>query len=100
MSRPKKMLPVLGQTPGPKMDVPDPGAGGCADDCCAGDAAEATASTPATRQGNPEAPEGGFEKTVVRVEGMDCASCAATVERRVSALPGVRRATVNFAAGR
>jgi Cd2+/Zn2+-exporting ATPase len=34
------------------------------------------------------------------VEGMDCASCAATVERRVSALPGVARATVNFAAGR
>src|SRR5215208_8033182 len=31
---------------------------------------------------------------------MDCASCAATVERRVSALPGVARATVNFAAGR
>ena len=43
---------------------------------------------------------GGFERTVVRVEGMDCASCAATVERRVFALPGVRRATVNFAAGR
>jgi Zn2+/Cd2+-exporting ATPase len=36
----------------------------------------------------------------VRVEGMDCASCAATVEKRVSALPGVARATVNFAAGR
>ena len=31
---------------------------------------------------------------------MDCASCAATVERRVSALPGVASATVNFAAGR
>ena len=37
---------------------------------------------------------------MVRVEGMDCASCAATVERRISALPGVSRATVNFAAGR
>ncbi|HYQ85508.1 MAG TPA: cation transporter, partial [Rubrobacter sp.] len=36
----------------------------------------------------------------MRVEGMDCASCAATVEKRVSALPGVARATVNFAAGR
>jgi copper chaperone CopZ len=31
---------------------------------------------------------------------MDCASCAATVEKRVAALPGVRRAAVNFAAGR
>jgi Cd2+/Zn2+-exporting ATPase len=31
---------------------------------------------------------------------MDCASCAATVERRVSQLPGMHRAVVNFAAGR
>jgi Cd2+/Zn2+-exporting ATPase len=31
---------------------------------------------------------------------MDCASCAATVERGVSRLEGVHRATVNFAAGR
>src|SRR3712207_7340759 len=31
---------------------------------------------------------------------MDCASCAATVEKRVGQLPGVRRAVVNFAAGR
>ncbi|MBA3952256.1 MAG: cation-translocating P-type ATPase [Rubrobacter sp.] len=105
MSRPKKMLPILGQTPEPEQAAPDPEADGCADDCCSGVAAEASASTPATRQKNPEVPEGGpvgggFEKTVVRVEGMDCASCAATVERRVAALPGVRRATVNFAAGR
>jgi Cd2+/Zn2+-exporting ATPase len=42
----------------------------------------------------------GAERTVVRVEGMDCASCAATVEKRVAALPGMRRAVVNFAAGR
>lgn len=39
-------------------------------------------------------------KTVLRVEGMDCAGCAATVEKRVATLPGMRRATVNFAAGR
>ena len=31
---------------------------------------------------------------------MDCASCAATVERRVGRLPGMHRAVVNFAAGR
>src|SRR5919107_2190996 len=31
---------------------------------------------------------------------MVCASCAATVERRVGHLPGVHRAVVNFAAGR
>ena len=31
---------------------------------------------------------------------MDCASCATTVEKRVAALQGIRRAVVNFAAGR
>jgi Cd2+/Zn2+-exporting ATPase len=31
---------------------------------------------------------------------MDCASCALTVEKSVSRIPGVRRAAVNFAAGR
>jgi Cd2+/Zn2+-exporting ATPase len=41
-----------------------------------------------------------MERTVVRVEGMDCASCAATVEKNVGRLPGVHSATVNFAAGR
>ena len=42
----------------------------------------------------------GAERTVVRIEGMDCASCATTVEKRVAQLPGVHRAVVNFAAGR
>ena len=114
MSRQKKTLPVLGQAPAPEPETPDParaGGGGCADDCCSGVEAPARANAaspeawPTTREANPEAIErafagGGFERTVVRVEGMDCASCAATVERRVFALPGVRRATVNFAAGR
>ena len=78
MSRPKKMLPVLGQEePAEQPTVPltrkEPRAGATLD---------------------------GAERTVVRVEGMDCASCAATVEKRVTALPGMRRAVVNFAAGR
>ena len=68
------MLPVIGQEPAVE---PPP----------------ETSPTPAD-------PVGGIERSVVRVEGMDCASCAATVEKRVFALPGVRRATVNFAAGR
>ena len=46
------------------------------------------------------APVDGAIRTVVRVEGMDCASCASTVEKRVIQLPGVHQATVNFAAGR
>ncbi|MDQ3317533.1 MAG: cation transporter, partial [Actinomycetota bacterium] len=70
MSRPKKMLPVLGQAP----------------------VAEAAPA--------PEGPVGEVGRTMVRVEGMDCASCAATVEKTVVMLPGVRRAAVNFAAGR
>ena len=98
------MLPVLGQTPPPKheeAEAPHRGADGCADACCSGDAtAGAVSVTPTTREANPEGPLSGRERTVVRVEGMDCASCAATVERNVSALPGVAKVTVNFAAGR
>jgi Cd2+/Zn2+-exporting ATPase len=104
------MLPVLGQAPQePEVKKPEPAraeADGCTDDCCSGaEAVQASAATPSTREANPETPGGNaalglLEKTVVRVEGMDCASCAATVEKRVSALPGVSKATVNFAAGR
>jgi Zn2+/Cd2+-exporting ATPase len=114
VSRPKKMLPVLGQAPRePEVEEPqtaregtDGSVDGCTDDCCSGpETVEGSAATPRTRELNSEAQEVGaavgvLERTVVRVEGMDCASCAATVERRVSALPGVRTATVNFAAGR
>src|SRR5918997_3528480 len=48
----------------------------------------------------PSGSPAGLERTVVSVEGMDCANCAATVEKQVLRLPGVHRATVNFAAGR
>ena len=34
----------------------------------------------------------------VPIQGMDCASCAARIERALSAVPGVESATVNFAA--
>ncbi|HSK99906.1 MAG TPA: cation-translocating P-type ATPase [Rubrobacteraceae bacterium] len=75
--REKRLLPVLGQE------------------------SSSPPVSPATRR---ESVEGalmeGTERTVIRVEGMDCASCAATVERRVSELPGVWRAVVRFAAGR
>jgi Cd2+/Zn2+-exporting ATPase len=110
VSRPKKMLPVLGQVPRePEVKEPEAArdeADGCTDDCCQGpETAETPTATPRTREANPETPEGGaapgvLERTVVRVEGMDCASCAATVEMRVGQLPGVHNATVNFAAGR
>jgi Zn2+/Cd2+-exporting ATPase len=98
VSRPKKMLPVLGQVsqePEAARDVAD----GC---CSSPETVETSAANPRTREANPEgsAALGVLDRTVVRVEGMDCASCAATVEKRVSALPGVSKATVNFAAGR
>ena len=109
MSRPKKMLPVVGQAPpgsAAPQEAPTEEPDACCapgEDCCEGEAGLA-AATPKTREANPETPEGvpldGLERTVVRVEGMDCASCAATVERRVGQLPGMHRAVVNFAAGR
>jgi Zn2+/Cd2+-exporting ATPase len=111
VSRPKKMLPVVGQaSPGSAapQDAPTEEHDACCgpgEDCCEGETeASLVAATPKTREANPEAPEDvpleGLERTVVRVAGMDCASCAATVERRVGQLPGVHRAVVNFAAGR
>ena len=111
MRRPKKMLPVMGQAPpgseasqGASPEATDACCGSGEDSCCEGEG-NLAAATPKTREANPQTPEGGvvldgLERTVVRVEGMDCASCAATVEKRVSQLPGVRRAVVNFAAGR
>ena len=87
MSRPKKMLPVLGQEPvqGQEETAGQP----------------VHEFVPLTRkEPRQEAPLDGTERTVVRVEGMDCASCAAMVEKRVAALPGMHRAVVNFAGGR
>ena len=40
------------------------------------------------------------ERVAWRVEGMDCPSCAAKVERAVLRLPGVREPALNFAAER
>ena len=105
MSRPKKMLPVLGQA-SPEPEAPRDGGDDCTEDCCSRpETVDTSVATPRTREANSELLEesaalGALERTVVRVEGMDCASCAATVERRVSALSGVSKATVNFAAGR
>ena len=115
--REKKILPVVGQeSTGP--ETPRKESETCSEACCSGEAAATNATpvkpapkatpeaTPRTREANPESPDGdhildgGLERTVVRVEGMDCASCAVTVERRVGQIPGVHRATVNFAAGR
>jgi Zn2+/Cd2+-exporting ATPase len=86
----KKLLPMAGQT---AREAPPEHLDYCPDDCCSG-------GSPSASESNPEVPAGALTRTVLRVEGMDCASCATTVERRVSLLPGVHRAAVNFAAGR
>ncbi|MGB3634269.1 MAG: cation-translocating P-type ATPase [Rubrobacteraceae bacterium] len=108
MSRPKKVLPVVGQEtpkPGTPREEVREEADTCSDTCCSEEAASTVFAAPNTRETDPEIPTGGFaggelDRTVVRVEGMDCASCAVTVEKRVGQLPGVYRATVNFGAGR
>jgi Cd2+/Zn2+-exporting ATPase len=55
MSRSKKMLPVLGQAP--------------------------LQSPPILQEAEGSASAENLQRTIVRVEGMDCASCASTVER-------------------
>jgi Zn2+/Cd2+-exporting ATPase len=99
----KKMLPILGQ-PAQQPDTLTERVGACEDDGCSDGARGALFATPATREPNQEVPaeasDGALTRSVLRVEGMDCASCAATVEKGVVRLPGVRRAAVNFAAGR
>src|SRR5215213_3982531 len=92
----KRMLPILGQP----AQQPVPPTERVEDECCSDGAEEALVATPATRESSPEIPDGRSARTVLRVEGMDCASCAATVEKGVVRLPGVYRAAVNFAAGR
>lgn len=51
------------------------------------------------RPGGARQAETGAEPVVlqVRVEGMTCASCARRVERALTSVPGVRRASVNLA---
>jgi len=39
-------------------------------------------------------------RSVIRLEGLDCADCAAKLEKRIGQVPGVIDARVNFAAGK
>ncbi len=43
---------------------------------------------------------GGFHRTVYRVSGLDCADCAAKLEKKLAATPGIRSAAINFGAGK
>jgi Cd2+/Zn2+-exporting ATPase len=62
------------------------------DDCCSSSSVETAAEDPQQHEG--------ADRSVVRVDGMDCASCAVTLERTVSNVDGVLAARVNFAAAR
>lgn len=42
----------------------------------------------------------GVNKTVFCVEGMDCADCAAKLEKRIAGMNGVKKASVNFSAAK
>lgn len=42
----------------------------------------------------------GLRKTVLRIGGLDCAECAAALEKRIVALAGVHAANINFGAGK
>src|SRR5215212_5196475 len=64
VSRPKKMLPVLGQSPQelevvrePEAAREEPARAGCTDACCSDVAEKAPAATPTTREADPEAPD-------------------------------------------
>lgn len=53
----------------------------------------------ASRVVDEQAPDDSCPETLrFRIDGMDCGSCAESVERAVGNLPGVSRASVNFAA--
>lgn len=71
----------------------------CDDGCCPPTGGLALAApAPVSDAGGAVWPRGA--RSVLRVSGMDCASCAVTIEKRVATVEGVHSATVNFAAGR
>lgn len=72
---------------------------GSADDGCCNDQSCCVPSVQAEDGAELDVADGPL-RSVVRVEGMDCASCAVTLERVVRAVPGVSRAVVNFGAAR
>ncbi|MGH7739266.1 MAG: heavy-metal-associated domain-containing protein, partial [bacterium] len=48
--------------------------------------------------GDARGMEAESSSVILSVGGMSCASCAARVEKRLKAVPGVQKASVNFAA--
>ena len=66
----------------------------CSCSCCHGENHEVAALPIKEPAANPNTTD------VFRIEGMDCADCAAKLEKKINALAGVQAATVNFGAGK
>lgn len=47
-----------------------------------------------------EAAEGKSRLDIIRLEGLDCADCAAKLEKRIQMIPGVEKVQVNFGASK
>lgn len=105
-----KPLPMIGNALAPTAGVDDCCAtGSCSsdvdvteqtlppaiDDCCSIGSCGVSEGDPAAAVVSLEA-----ELSVLRIDGMDCASCALTLERVVGATAGVERAAVNVSTAR
>jgi hypothetical protein len=87
----KKLLPCFGAG-APEAEAPAEKAEACSDACCSDAAHEAKWLTPETREANPEAPEGGLQRTVAASRGWTARAARATVEKARRAGFRVRRA--------
>jgi len=73
----------------------------CLCGCCPGTAAAAAPPATGEAAGLPEdRGRNGFHRSIYRVSGLDCGDCAAKLEKRLAATPGIRLAAVNFGAGK
>jgi len=70
-------------------------ASACEDDCCKNEPAAVTA-----QQADPIALETGSKARAYRIEGMDCGSCALTIENHFKNRSDVASVSVNFASGK
>lgn len=92
----------------------EPTKGLCQDSCCAGeivagpscgDSSTSARTAPPLKMWSPEteqpvSAQEELQKTVFHITGMDCGDCAAKLEKRITALPGVKSAVLNFGSGK
>lgn len=62
---------------------------------------QANAAEPdGTKVKNPTEQKKGVQNTILVLQGLDCADCAAKLEKRIAGLPGVEKAVINFGASK